>query len=163
MEDWLYEDGANANYTTYDKQRKNMTDLFDTLNNRKVQHAERDTVASTADKGLEAYEAKIEDLKTTKTWITDEERQDVTDKIAEIRNWLKEQLEAQAQLKLSEDPVFQSADLMKKMAQLKKLYTKVANKKKPKPPKDEKSEEKAEEKEEEKSEEEPKTEGTEDL
>lgn len=145
LEDWLYEDGASANYTTYDKERKNLSDLFDSLNNRKVQHAERETVAATAEKGLEAYEAKLDDLKTTKTWITDEERQDVTDKIGEIRNWLKEQLDAQAELKLSEDPVFQTADLMKKMAQLKKLFTKVSSKKKPKPPKEDKVEEEKEE------------------
>ena len=36
LEDWLYEDGANANYTVYQDKYKNMTQDFDKFNNRKV-------------------------------------------------------------------------------------------------------------------------------
>ena len=132
----MYEDKYLENIKKYQKIDEDKRNLIHKISESKLIGYQKEYYRN--------VKIQIEDLKTTKTWITDEERQDVTDKIAEIRNWLKEQLEAQAQLKLSEDPVFQSADLMKKMAQLKKLYTKVANKKKPKPPKDEKSEEKAE-------------------
>ena len=135
QEDWLYEDGASANYTTYNNLAKNLSAELKTYLSRKEEHALRETVAATADKGLEAYEAKVEELKTAKPWVTEEERQDVTDKIAEIKAWMQEQLEAQSKLELSEDPIFKSEEAVKKLKQLKKLYGKVNGKSKPKPPK----------------------------
>lgn len=93
------------------------------------------------------YEKKLEDLKESKTWVTDEERKDVTDRMSEIQTWLQEQLDKQAKLSLFQDPVFNSSEVVKKMQQLKKLYNKVANKRKPKPPKEEKKEKKEKEEE----------------
>lgn len=92
------------------------------------------------------YEKKLEDLKETKTWISEAERKDVSDKMAEIQKWLQDQLAKQEMKKLYENPVFKSDDVVKRMKQLKNLYNKVANKKKPKPPKPEKKEKVEEEK-----------------
>ena len=92
-------------------------------------------------KAMDEFEAKLEDLKETKTWITEEEREDVSKKMNDILTWLKEQLEAQEKVALHEQPVFKTSDVTKKMNTLKKLYTKVSSKKKPKPPKVEKKEE----------------------
>jgi len=96
-------------------------------------------------KGMDEYTAKLEDMKETKTWITEEERKDVSDKMEEIMKWLKEQLDAQEKVKLHEDPIFYVNDVSKRMNALKKLFNKVNNKRKPKPPKKEKKEEKEEE------------------
>ena len=115
QEDWLYEDGADANHTTYNALAKNLSEEFRTYVSRKEEHELRETVVATAEKGLEAYEGKVEELKTAKPWVTEEERQDVTDKIAEIKAWLQEQIEAQSKLELSEDPVFKSEEAVKKL------------------------------------------------
>ena len=101
---------------------------------------------------MEEYLKKLEDLKDSKTWITDSERQDVKDKMLEIQDWLKKQMEDQSSRQLYEDPVFKSGEVIKKMANLKKLFNKVNNKRKPKPEK-----KKEEEKEEEESKEEEKS------
>ena len=82
------------------------------------------------------YDQKLEELKETKTWITDQERQEVSNKMAEIQKWLKESLEAQNSLPLHEDPVFDTAEVTKRMNGLKKLFTKVSGKKKPRPVKE---------------------------
>ena len=50
---------------------------------------------------MQAYEAKIEDLKVNKTWITEAEFKDVTDKIADLREWVANKTEEQDKLKLS--------------------------------------------------------------
>ena len=94
---------------------------------------------------MKDYQAKLDDMKETKTWITDEERKDVSDKMSEIEQWLKEQLEAQAKVNLYEDPIFVTSDVTKRMNQLKKLFKKVDGKRKPKPPKKEKKVEEEEE------------------
>lgn len=90
------------------------------------------------------YDNKLEELNDKKPWISAEEKKDVKDKMTEINDWLKEKMEAQSKLSLHEDPAFKSNDVVKKMAALKKLYSKVAGKKKPKPEK-KKVEEKKEE------------------
>lgn len=35
MEDWLYEDGADANYTVYEEKHKELSKEFEKLDNRK--------------------------------------------------------------------------------------------------------------------------------
>lgn len=41
------------------------------------------------------YDNKLEDLRDKKPWITDEEKKDVKDRMQEISDWLKKQMEAQ--------------------------------------------------------------------
>ena len=97
-------------------------------------------VQETAQKALVGYEEKTEDLKETKSWISEDERQQVLDRIKEIREWLDEQLKAQSALQLYEDPVYKSQEVITKLQGLKKLFGKVSSKKKPRPPKPAKNE-----------------------
>lgn len=145
QEDWLYEDGAQQNHTVYETLEKNLTKTATKFEERKSEHETREKVKSVVDEGMAEYTKKLEELKETKTWITDEERKDVSDKMAEIQKWLQDQLAKQQKKKLYEDPAFNTNDVVKRMKQLKNLYTKVASKKKPKPAKAEKkAEDKAE-------------------
>jgi len=139
-EDWLYEDGADANYTTYDEMKVNLTSVSQMYADRKAEHERRELVEQTAKKALDGYEEKTEDLKETKSWISEDERQQVLDRVKEVREWLDEQLKAQSSLQLYEDPVFKSQEVITKLQALKKLFGKVSNKKKPKPPKPAKNE-----------------------
>lgn len=160
-EDWLYEDGATANHTTYTKMFRNLKATYVKYENRKQEHEARKMVEETAEATFKDYEEKTRDLAETKTWITKEERQDVLDKVEEVRVWLRLQMEEQNKLKLYEDPSLKLDDVTKKMTQIKKLFTKISGKKKPKPPKEEKKEEEKKEeekKEDEKKEDEPKKE-----
>lgn len=113
QEDWLYEDGANQNYTTYQKMEKNLTSILGKYTARRAEHEKREKVNSIVDEAMDEYDKKLQDLKDTKPWITDSERQDVKDKMDEIQKWLKEQMEKQSKLKLYEDPVFKSSEVVK--------------------------------------------------
>lgn len=81
---------------------------------------------------MEEYDNKLEDLKSEKPWITESERKDVKDKMTEILEWLKQQMEEQSKLELYEDPTLKSNEVLKKMANLQLLFKKISNKKKPK-------------------------------
>ena len=152
-EDWLYEDGATANHTTYTKMYLKLKSDYKKYSVRKEEHDSRKQLEELSESTFADYEEKTRDLAETKTWITKEERQDILDKVEEVRVWLRLELEAANKKELYEEPTFKIEDVGKKMTQLKKLYTKISNKKKPKPPKEEKKEEKKDD--EEKKDEEP--------
>ena len=86
---------------------------------------------------MDKYDEQLRDMKDTKTWILDAERQDVRDTMTMIEEWLKDKQEEQSKLEMHEDPAFTSKDVVIKMHALKKLFNKVSNKKRPKPKKKE--------------------------
>ena len=92
-EDWLYEDGADANFTTFQTMYRKIKKDYDKYSKRKEEHEARKTVEEGSDKVFEEFEEKTRDLAETKPWITKEERQDVLDKIQEVKDWLKKELE----------------------------------------------------------------------
>lgn len=141
MEDWLYEDGAEQNYTVYQDKAKNLTRDYNKFDGLKQEEKLRTQIVQKTNEALEAYEVKLEDIKHNKTWITEEETNDVQSKINDVRAWLQNQTETQDKLARHEAPIFTADAVVKQMKALKKLYTKVASKKKPKPPKKEKKEE----------------------
>ena len=117
---------------------------YNKYNRFKTEHSHREEILDKTEKAMVAYESKIEDLKVNKTWISEEEFKDVTDKITDLREWVKNKTEEQNSVSLTEEPVLKAEDIVKKMKTLKKLYTKVASKKRPKPKKEEKKEEEKE-------------------
>ena len=84
LEEWLYEDGSNQNYTVYHSMEMNLTEKFNVFTNRRDEHEKREMILEVIDRGMTEYKAKLDDMKETKTWITDEERKDVSDKMNEI-------------------------------------------------------------------------------
>jgi len=112
---------------------------FSKLENRKGWYEQQDEFKKATFEALDLYVDKVGKLSETKPWLTDEELKDVTDKIDEIRKWFEGQIEKQEGQPKHADPVVKAADVMGKIEKLKKLYTKVSKKKKPKPPKDEKA------------------------
>jgi len=97
----------------------------------------------TANKMLTKIDEKVKDMKESKPWITEDEKKDVLDKAAEVKKWLDDILGKQDKLAKHEDPVFKPAEVTKKLKTLQKLYSKVAKKSKPAPPKEEKKPEDA--------------------
>ena len=43
---------------------------------------------------LRDFEDKVEELKKKKSWIKDEQRQEVIDRVNEVKSWINEQYEA---------------------------------------------------------------------
>lgn len=111
---------------------RNLTSKMKVFASRQQEHEMREKVNSIVEQAMTEYDNKLEELRDSKPWIVDAEKKDVKDKMTEISDWLKEKMAAQNKKELFEDPVFKSNEVVKKMANLKKLYSKVAGKKKPK-------------------------------
>lgn len=87
LEDWLYEDGADANYTVYEEKHKELQKEFESLDNRKAWFEQQEEFKRATVEALDTYVEKVTKLSETKPWITDDELKDVTDKVDEIRKW----------------------------------------------------------------------------
>ena len=153
-EDWLYDEGANQNYSTYEKMHKNMTKDLDSYKARQVAHEGLEVFKTSTEVQLTKYKSALKAAQEHEDFgSTDEEVKDVEDKISEVETWFAEQVEAQTKLDKHEDPVIKPDEVSKKLKNVKKLLDKVKGKKKPKPKKEKKVEEEEEKKEEEKTEE----------
>jgi len=141
LEDWLYEDGASANHTVYQDKHRDLSKQFEKLENRKGWFEQQDEFKNNTITALDTYLEKVSKLSESKPWITDEELKDVVDKVDEIRKWFEALVEKQEAAAKHKDPLVKASDVMAKLEKLKKLYTKVSKKKKPKPPKEEKPKE----------------------
>lgn len=88
LEDWLYDEGADMNFTVYNNKAKNLTNDYNHYQHLKTEHSYRSEILDKTEKAMQAYEAKIEDLKVNKTWISEQEFKDVSDKISDLRGWV---------------------------------------------------------------------------
>ena len=95
-----------------------MTKDFNKFTGRKSLHETMDEAVSSAKRSIEKIKSKVENLEVEKPHITAEERQDVTDRAVELARWLDEQVEKQSKLEKSVDPVFDPAELAKKLKKL---------------------------------------------
>ena len=94
-EDWLYEDGSYANFTTFQDMHKVLLKDYKTYSKKKDEHEMRKTIEEGSEAVFTDLEEKVRDLAETKPWITKEERQDVLDKVQEVRVWLSREMEEQ--------------------------------------------------------------------
>ena len=138
MEDWLYEDGADANYTVLENRTAELQKDFDVYTGRKDLHENLDELVKKAKSKIDKIEEKTEALKDEKVWITEEERKDVLDTAKDLTKWIDESVEKQSKLAKHEKPVFDIDELKKKLKKLNNLFNKVSNKKAPKPKKEKK-------------------------
>ena len=87
--DWLYEEGANMNFTVYNKLEKNLTSQYERFKGLKTKHAERASTEKVVRGEIADYRKQVEDLEVTKPWITEEQKKNVTDKINKIEKELE--------------------------------------------------------------------------
>lgn len=166
-EDWLF-DNDDAGYKEFQTRTYELSSTFYKYKGRKDIFQEREQIVPKIFKGIQKWKNEIMDLTENKPWITDDEKNDVLEKMNDMNSWLEEKVKEQAEKKLTDDAVITAKDIDAKFKPVEKLYKKVTDKKKPKEVKkkkeklnkldDEKKEgdednEKKEEKKEEKSEE----------
>lgn len=87
LEDWLYEDGASANFSVYEGKHKELQQEYSKLENRKGWYEQQDEFKKATIEALDTYVEKVAKLSETKPWLTEDELKDVTDKVDEIRKW----------------------------------------------------------------------------
>ena len=108
---------------------------------RKEWNSQKKSMIDKTQKSIANYRKKTEALKESKPWITEEERNDVLEKVTEFDTWFAEVVSKEEGLKPHEDSKMEMKDVMTKAKQLQKLFTKVSGKKKPKEEKKEQPEE----------------------
>jgi hypoxia up-regulated 1 len=89
----------------------------------------------------EKMKQRVGEWKEKKPQVTEEETKDMLEKIEDFDKWFDQILKEQEALSKFQDPVLKQEDVNKKFKGLKKMYTKLNNKKKPAPPKEPKKDE----------------------
>ena len=137
IEDWLYEDGeeggANAPVDAYKQKRKKMDDRVNAIFFRLAELEARPKAIEAARAILEAAKTKVEEWKTARPQITEEDIKTTTLMVDEIAKWLEEKETKQAELDTTADPVFSSLDVKKQIRPLSRLVARMLSKKLPKP------------------------------
>jgi hypothetical protein len=95
LEEWLYEEGAEALYTVYHEKEKSLQGVFEKFSRRKVESEEREEFVQKIRKGVQKMQEKVDEWKSSKSWITEDETKDVTDKLTEFLKWFEETLAKQ--------------------------------------------------------------------
>lgn len=133
-EDWLLEgEGDTASHKEYESRFGDLNKIMSQFRNRKSEHNGREEAVKAANSKLDALVEKGEELKKKKSWITDEQKKDIWEKIDETRQWIEEQVDKQSKQPLYEDPVSKSSDLDAKIRKAELVYNRVAATSRPKP------------------------------
>lgn len=111
---------------------------------RKQWGSQKTSMIDKTQKSIANYRKKTEALKESKPWITEEERNDVLEKVTDFDTWFADVVSKEEGLKPHEDSKMDMKDVVTKAKQLQKLFTKVSGKKKPKEEKKEEPEDEEE-------------------
>ena len=145
-EDWLYGDGSDLGYKEYQSKQYDLNVKYTPLKTRKAEHLGREEgVPMILEKLQEERTAALE-IREKMPWVTEEEQQDLVDKIEETIKWIEDQVEEQSKKELSDDPVFTSDQMQQKLKKYDTLSKKINGKKKPKEKKQKKPKEDEEKK-----------------
>ena len=93
--------------------------------------------------GLEESKSKAHMIREAMPWVSEQEQQDLIERVESTRSWIDSHMEEQNKLALTDEPHFTMDELNKEMEKLTKLSKKIFGKKKPKEkkPKKEKKDE----------------------
>jgi len=138
MEEWLYDDGAEANFTVLEGKTKDLTKSYEQYTNRKTLHENLDAIVETTRNSIQRVNEKVAALQIDekKAHIADEEWQDILDTASDVSKWLDEAVEKQSTQAKHEEPTFDEAEMNKKVNKLTKLFQKVSKKRPPVPKKE---------------------------
>lgn len=147
-EDWLYEDGYDADLATCeDKYAEISGPAEEIFFRQKEMTARPEAVAA-----LRVKLSKIEDLMTKweseKPQVTEEERTDVLGKVEDVRKWIADKEELQESSEPTETPAFTSAEVPLQTKSIETMVSRLSRKPKPKPVEEPKNETESEDKEE---------------
>merc|ERR1712157_576874 len=132
-EDWLYEDGYDADLETYTAKYQELAEPAEKIFFRWSEMIARPEAVLSLQSKLVKVEELMTKWKETKPQVTEEERNDVLAKVEKVKEWIKDMEEKQAELESFEDPAFNSTEVPLQTKSLETLVTKLSKKPKPKP------------------------------
>lgn len=133
-EDWMYEDGYDADYVTYADKYAELSTPFEAILYRVAEQIARPDAIDALKKKLTKAAELLTKWETEKPQVTEEEREDVKAKMAEVETWIEEMEKKQSETPDHEMPAFKSADVPLQFKGVEKLMKSLSKKPKPKPP-----------------------------
>jgi hypothetical protein len=104
-------EGEYASYIEYNAKFTELDSIFTALKQRKDENLKRPRIIADARRRLEEMEDETKDLAEKKPWINETQRQEVLDRIEDLKKWLEEAVAKQEKAPLSEDPVFRTSEI----------------------------------------------------
>lgn len=135
LEDWLYDDGENAQKSEYNAKIAELKKIGDPVQYRNAEAQKRPDLIASLKKEIGHWEKLANSLEDKYQHIEEEQKKKVIDECKKTDEWLCAESIKQDALKLYEDVVLTTKILTNKGNALNKMAAKIMNKKKPPPPK----------------------------
>ena len=134
-ENWLYEDGFDANKSVYAEKLAALHKIGGPIQYRQAEAAARGNAQSYLQRTVEQYKTWLNESQADEKYahITEEERMKAHDKCDEISNWMYDMMDKQSSLALSADPVFSVSEIQAKATELTNVVSPIMYKPAPKP------------------------------
>lgn len=151
IENWLYEEGFDANKSVYVKQLSELKKTGDPIENRAYEARNRSGAMTMLQKTLEKYTSWINTSVGDENYshITDEERNTCSSKCDAVSAWMYEMLDKQGGLAANVDPAVTVEQIYAKNKEVNDVVSPIMHKPKPKPKVEEKKDDEGVKKEEE--------------
>eukprot|EP01054_Gregarina_sp_Poly1_P004241 Gregarina_sp_Poly_1__4240@NODE_2310_length_2317_cov_146_992889_g412_i1_p1_GENE_NODE_2310_length_2317_cov_146_992889_g412_i1NODE_2310_length_2317_cov_146_992889_g412_i1_p1_ORF_typecomplete_len236_score51_37Med4/PF10018_9/3_2Med4/PF10018_9/1NleF_casp_inhib/PF16809_5/1_1e03NleF_casp_inhib/PF16809_5/0_6NleF_casp_inhib/PF16809_5/2_8e02Laminin_II/PF06009_12/5_1e02Laminin_II/PF06009_12/1_7e02Laminin_II/PF06009_12/13Laminin_II/PF06009_12/0_81Metal_resist/PF13801_6/65Metal_resist/PF13801_6/8_1e02Metal_re len=97
-EDWLYEEGFNANLTTINKKMKEIDSRHSKMNAKALDVKLRDQTIDESLRDVKDMSGKIAQAQVSKPWLSNEQVDTVRQSLAEFENWFAATRDEQSKL-----------------------------------------------------------------
>ena len=137
-EDWIYGDEAEtATAKVFKEKLKSIRTAVDAIEQRIFEASIREQVVDSSKTFIEETLKTIKSWSKSKPWITKDETEVIQTNLTDFKTWIDEQLKAQKDKPLHEDPAFKVQDVKERLDTVRKAFTRLNIKSKPieKPPK----------------------------
>ncbi|PSC68342.1 heat shock 70 kDa 17 isoform A [Micractinium conductrix] len=133
-EDWLYGDGEAAETAELKSQLRKLHETGDKIFARVSEAEMRPKVIDLSNETVELMRKAMNTWREIKPWLDTDEVAALAAQVDNFTAWLAGKQEEQGKLWAHQDPVLLSDDVTVKLAALQKAFTKLNNKRAPKPP-----------------------------
>jgi len=141
-ENWLNDEGFEAQKSEYVKYLDTLKQLGDPIVHRKAEREQRGEAVTQLRSSINRFNAWVGTKEEKYIHIDEKERKKVADKAAETDKWITNLLTQQEKVPLTHNPVLTLKEIKQKHEALEQLANAIINTPKPAPPKEEKKDEK---------------------
>ncbi len=134
MEDWLYNDGFEADKQTYQAKLAELKKMGDPIFTRKTESEGRYAASEALKEAIERFRAVEQNKEGKHGHLGESDRDTLRAAIREAEAWYRAKHEAQGKLEMYEDPVLRVADINAAREKLVRELTPIANRPVPAPP-----------------------------
>ena len=134
-EEWMYDGGYGADLPTMEEKYVELSTPAEKIFFRVKELIARPEAVKSLKEKFEKMEALMKKWEADKPQVTEEERQQVLDKVEALKKDLAEKEDAQSKIAATEEPAFKSSDLQGVTKSVRALIERLNRKPKPKPPK----------------------------